>query len=136
MSLRDERNRLEGMNYALRYLEGHKWDAESLREDIKRRGAYRIPIAITKREEEEFANRVKDNAIDTILTMSLMVLLDEFDFTPEQLNQFKARFNKKTECLTDDFTSWDAQLQILAEEAGIDQKIRWNGSDPTANHQD
>lgn len=131
MSARDERNRLEGMSYALRYLEGHEWDAESLREDIKRRGAYQIPVPINRRDEEEFSNRVKDNAIDTILTMSLMVLLDEFDFDREQLNRFKARFNEKTECLTGDFTTWEDQLNILADECGIEQSIRWNGADPT-----
>ena len=131
MSRRDEQKRLEGMSYALRYLEGHEWDAEKLREDIRRRGAYGIPIPINRRDEEEFTIRVKDNAIDTILTMSLMVLLDEFDFTPEQLNQFKARFNEKTDCLSSDYTTRNEQLSILADECGIDQKIRWNGEDPT-----
>lgn len=43
--------------------------------------------------------------------------------------RFVDRFNKKAECIMDDYATWEDQIQILKEECGLDFKIRRNDTD-------
>ena len=133
MSKRDQREegRREGMSYAVRFLENHNDDVEALKFDVKARGAHNIPVGIDKADVDEFSERVKRSILDSVLVMSLLVLHDEFDFGTKRLNQFKARFNEKADCLQGNYTTWEDTLAILQDECGMQLSIRWNGEDPT-----
>lgn len=43
--------------------------------------------------------------------------------------QFIERFNSKVECIMEDYTTWDEQIQILREECGLELSIRKNDKD-------
>lgn len=55
-----------------------------------------------------------------------MTLKDEFGFGTKRINQFIKRFNDKTECLVDGYTTWAEQIQAIKEENGIELEIREN----------
>ncbi len=120
------------MGFCIRWLEEHDNDVESLKEELKRRGAYHIPLTISKAEEEAFVEKVKANCLDTILILSLISLRDEFQFGAQRLNRFKTAFNDYADSLTNDYVTWNDIIQALADECGLELGIRWNGKDPTA----
>lgn len=140
MSKRDQREeaRREGIAFAVRFLEkaqkehNSSYDCiEMLKEEAKKRGAYDIPVGLDKKEVDEFSLRVKQNVLDCVLALSTLVLNDEFDFGKKRLERFINRFNKKSECILENYTTWEETLGILKDERGIKLNIRWNGGDPT-----
>lgn len=114
--------RNEGMAYALRIAK--EKGIEGLEEEIKFRNITQMPISVNRKEAEKFVEETKMNCLDTVLIMALNVLNDEFDFSQEQLNQFKARFNFKAENLVDGFMSWKDLQDVLVEEMDIKTEIR------------
>lgn len=114
--------RNEGMAYALRIAK--EKGIEGLEEEIKFRNITQMPISVNRKEAEKFVEETKMNCLDTVLIMALNVLNDEFDFSQEQLNQFKARFNYKAENLVDGFMSWKDLQDVLVEEMDIKTEIR------------
>lgn len=116
--------RNQGMEYALRIVE--TGGIEALKREIKNRGITGISLNVTHEELDRASERIKNQILDTVLTMSLMVLRDEFGFGHERLNRFKERFNFKTECLVDGYTTWAEQLDILRDEAKLELDIREN----------
>ena len=63
---------------------------------------------------------------DTMLSIRLMVLRDEFDFGKKRLERFNDRFAQKATSLADDYCTWLDIVDVLKEETGIDLEIRWN----------
>lgn len=129
---KDTRLRLEGAQWALDHV---KEDGlEKTVKEFERRGTWLIPLRISNAEEQAFIKRVKNNVIDTVLVMSLITLYDEFDFTKEDLERFKQRFNLKSECLADDpDVKWHDIIEVLRQECDLElDDIRWtNGVDPS-----
>lgn len=118
---KEEQFRREGMNYALRIAKRDGIDA--LEQEIKFRNITELPCAISKKQCEELTENAKQNCIETIRVLACMVLLDEFDFGNAEIERFLARFNKKAECLADDYSTWKDQLEILADEVGVHLSI-------------
>ena len=127
MGRKEERLRQEGMSFCGRYLTSHGMDAQALMDEIKRRGAYGIPLRIDEATEREFEERVMHSCMDTVLVMTCVVLHDEFGFGHSRLDRFKARFNLKSEAMGKGLTTWKEQQEILIRESGIEQDIRFNG---------
>lgn len=127
MTSKEEQARREGMSYALRYAKEH--GLEALEQDLKKRGAYNIPIRISDKELKEFTDNAKTMLLDTVLILSSMTLHDEFGFGKERLSRFIERFNQKAECIGEDYTSWQDQIDILKEECGIEFQLRMNEKD-------
>lgn len=127
MTSKEEQARREGMSYALRYAKEH--GLEALEQDLKKRGAYNIPIRISDKELKEFTDNAKMMLLDTVLILSSMTLHDEFGFGKERLSRFIERFNQKAECIGEDYTSWQDQIDILKEECGIEFQLRMNDKD-------
>lgn len=119
--------RREGMSYALRYAREHGIDA--LEEDLKRRGAYDIPLRVSQKDLDKFTEGAKNMLLDTILVLSCVTLHDEFGFGHDRLNRYKERFNLKAECIGENYTNWADQLEILKEECGMEYSIRVNEKD-------
>lgn len=127
MTSKEEQARREGMSYALRYAKEH--GLEALEQDLKKRGAYNIPIRISDKELKEFTDNAKMMLLDTVLILSSMTLHDEFGFGKERLSRFIERFNQKAECIGENYTSWQDQIDILKEECGIEFQLRMNDKD-------
>lgn len=127
MKSKEELARREGMSYALRYAREHGLDA--LEEDLKRRAAYDIPVRISQKELKEFTNNAKSMILDTVLILASVTLHDEFGFGRERLERFIKRFNFKAECIGEDYTDWQDQIEILKEECGLEYQIRQNDKD-------
>lgn len=127
MTSKEEQARREVMSYALRYAKEH--GLEALEQDLKKRGAYNIPIRISDKELKEFTDNAKMMLLDTVLILSSMTLHDEFGFGKERLSRFIDRFNQKAECIGEDYTSWQDQIDTLKEECGIEFQLRMNDKD-------
>lgn len=127
MRNKDEELRREGMAYALRIAKENVID--SLEEECRFRGATKLPLALPKNAIDECVSKIKANTIDTVTILSAMVLHDEFEFGKSRIQRFVDRFNKKAECIMDDYATWEDQIQILREECGLDFKIRRNETD-------
>ena len=121
---KEEKARLAGMSYALRAAK--EKGIEGLEKDIKMRGGLNIPVGINEKALNEYADRVRNNVLDTVLIMSCIVLRDEFGFGEKRMQRFIERFNLKAECLAGDYVTWAEIQETLQEELGIELKIRWN----------
>lgn len=122
---KEERWRMEGMNFCLRYLDEHDNDVEGMKKEIKRRGAGSIPLALSKADENRFCKAVRENCLDTVLIMTLAVLHDTFGFGRIRANRFKAAFNRAAEYLQDDCINWTELRQGIEQRLGMKLGIRW-----------
>lgn len=121
---KEEKARLSGMSYALKVAK--EKGIEGLEQDLRRRGALDIPVAVNMKHLNEFGDRVRNNVLDTVLIMSCVVLRDEFEFGAKRIQRFIERFNLKAECLAGDYVTWGGIQETLKEELGIELDIRWN----------
>ena len=114
---KEEVARFSGANWALAMCE--KDGIEACRKELEQRGTLGIPLTITKAALHEFENRTRVNILNTVLLMSVSVMLDEFEFDRDMLEQFIDRFNVKTECLDADFVSWEELQKTLNDEINL-----------------
>lgn len=124
MTSKEEQARREGMSYALKYAKEN--GIEALESELKRRGAYNIPIRISDKDLKAFTDNAKMMLLDTVLILTSMTLHDEFGFGKERLQRFIERFNFKAECIGDDYTTWQDQIDTLKEECGLEYQLRMN----------
>ena len=127
MTSKEELARREGMSYALKYVKEN--GIEALENEFKRRGAYNIPIRISDKDLKVFTDNAKMMLLDTVLILASMTLHDEFGFGKDRLQRFVKRFNFKAECIGDDYTTWQDQINILKEECGLEYQLRMNDKD-------
>lgn len=113
-----------GMAYALKIAKEKGIDA--LEEECKFRQATNIPSQILRKQVDKSIEKIKFNTIDTILILALSVLHDEFGFANVRCKRFEERFNLKTECLVDDYVTWEDLRKALEDEIGIKLSIREN----------
>lgn len=130
MNRKEERWRNEGIAFALKYLKEHNNDVSALEAEVKRRGAWGIPLILGQAEEKEFCTRVRENCIDTIGLLSLGVLHDEFGFGTGRCRRFMDAFIKGGELLGADLMYWSDLQKGVKEELGLNINIRWNGRNP------
>ena len=115
---KDEQLRREGMSYALRVAKEN--GVEGLVNELHRRNASEVPLRITKAQMQQYSESVKENVVNHILLLSLVTLRDEFEFGAKRLKQFQERFTDKASCIAGDWTTWEEQVKVLAEEVGIE----------------
>lgn len=118
---KEEQARREGMAYALRLAK--KQGIEALEEDLKMRNAIDLPLRVSKADLSKFSENVKYNIVFYIKVLMAVTMHDEFGFGNKRIKQMFKRFDLKAECLADDYTTWDEQVSIIAEECGIDMKF-------------
>ena len=100
---------------------------EAAEKELERRGAEFIPMEINNEALKEFEERVKNHTIDTICLLSAATLRDEFGFGKERLKRFVERFNEKSDCICEDYVTWNDIIEQMKEETWIDFNIRKNG---------
>lgn len=106
--------RLEGMYYAANQIEQNGLDA--FRDELKFRKASGVKvISKTRAELDEFMWAI----IRSSLTVMVSTLVDEFDFTHDQCEQFMKRFNLKIRSLARSDITWEEQWQLLEDESDI-----------------
>lgn len=118
---KEEIARREGMSYALKIAQ--EQGIEALEEDLKMRNAIDLPCRVSKADLSKFSDNVKYNTILYIKILMAVTMHDEFGFGNKRIKQMFKRFDLKAECLADDYTTWDEQVSIIAEECGIDMKF-------------
>lgn len=118
---KEEIARREGMAYALRIAKEKGIDA--LEADLKMRNAIDLPCRVSKADLDKFSENVKYNIVFYIKILMAVTMHDEFGFGNKRIKQMFKRFDLKAECLADDYTTWDEQVSIIAEECGIDMKL-------------
>ena len=118
---KEEQARREGMAYALRIAK--EKGIEALEEDLKMRNVIDLPCRVSKADLSKFSQNVKYNIVFYIKVLMAVTMHDEFGFGNKRIKQMFKRFDLKAECLADDYTTWDEQVSIIAEECGIDMKL-------------
>lgn len=118
------RGRNEGMAFALQIAE--KKGIDGLREECRFRGATSVPSQIPKEVYDEYEQRVKSCTIDTVMSMSLIALVDSFGFGKKRLERFRDEFEHYCQQLVGEYVSWPDIVEALKEEKGVDISIRWN----------
>lgn len=118
---KEEQARREGMAYALRIAK--EKGIEALEEDLKMRNVIDLPCRVSKADLSKFSENVKYNIVFYIKVLMAVTMHDEFGFGNKRIKQMFKRFDLKAECLADDYTTWDEQVSIIAEECGIDMKL-------------
>ncbi len=115
---KEEQARREGMAYALRLAKEKGIDA--LEEDLKMRNAIDLPLRVSKADLDKFSDNVKYNTILYIKILMAVTMHDEFGFGNKRIKQMFKRFDLKAECIAEDYSTWEEQISIIAEECGID----------------
>lgn len=83
-----------------------------------------LPITCSKKALDDFSQKVKNRTLDCVLILMMVTLHDECGFGAKRLQKVMDRFNLKTDCLADDYTTWTEQIEILRDECGIELSIR------------
>lgn len=109
--------RIQGMQYAARVIKEKGLD--EFTKELKYRDRSGIAIPIKAEEVNRNFHKIIDQMITLTLTASCAVLLDEFDFSHDDLQRFRDRYELKSACIGDNYASWQDFIDILAEEAGI-----------------
>ncbi|RGY84003.1 hypothetical protein DXA21_21125 [Parabacteroides distasonis] len=144
---KEEMARREGMAYALRIAKEKGIDA--LEEDLKMRNAINLPLRVSKADLDKFSDNVKYNTMrnainlplrvskadldkfsdnvkyNTILYIKILMAVtmhDEFGFGNKRIKQMFKRFDLKAECIAENYSNWEDQVKIIAEECGIDME--------------
>ena len=74
---KEERWRMEGMAFCLRYLDEHDNDVEGMKKEIKRRGAGSIPLALSKADENRILFDDEDGKRHVIYYPTGTIIIDE-----------------------------------------------------------
>ena len=93
------------------------------------RNAIGVPVGVDRKELNQFTENVKFNTVDTMVILMAVTLHDEFGFGEKRVQRAIDRFMFKANCLDEDYTTWQEQIEILKEELGIELSIRANDKD-------
>lgn len=122
---KEDQARLDGMAYATKRIKAdgmEVWERE-----LAMRGRHNLALPLMSPQEIVIASqRIKEMTLDTILTMAVAVLHDEFGFGKTRCKRFSERYSKKAECLADDLVSWDDYTQMIKDELDLKIEIRLN----------
>ena len=66
--------------------------------------------------------KLKDYKNEVLYVKILMAVTmhDEFGFGNKRIKQMFERFDNKAEYIAEDYSTWEEQISIIAEECGID----------------
>lgn len=90
-----------GRNAAKEAGEPYGVGIEAIERDIRTRGFLQAPMKFSNKQIDEFIEYLSLNLYETMLTVTLMTLHDEFGFAKTRLERFKKRFDEKTAATTD-----------------------------------
>ena len=117
-------DRIQSMDYALRQI--RKIGIEEFEKELRVRCRTGIDIRLTPKELDDCSQKIKEMCLDTVLTMAIAVLHDEFDFGKKRIQRFFDRYELKASCLKGGFVTWQDYLDTIKEELDITIDIRLN----------
>lgn len=124
MNRREDQARLDGMAYALKQIKAE--GIEAFERELRMRGRRDLAIPISQQDLIAGSQRIKEMTLDTVLTMSVAVLHDEFDFGKVRCKRFCDRYNSKSQCLLEDLASWQDYTDMIKQELDLEIGIRIN----------
>ncbi len=127
MKLKDyQQGRADGLALAKKIVQAG--GLEELEKELTIRNITGIQIngRVSQLEASEAAERVRELVMATVLTMTLEVLMDEFDFGKIRLRRFAERFDKKTDCMCGGFVNWKDMTEDVEQKTGIKINIDLN----------
>lgn len=119
---KEEQARRAGMAYALKIAK--EQGIEELEKELYRRNVSFAPLALPRKELDEFTMRVKENVIDTVVALSSYILHDKFGYGEKRLERFIQWFNYFADSICNDWFTWDDLMKVIKEETGVELRIR------------
>ena len=117
---KEQSARLEGIGYAVRFLESGK-TLEQLQIDAKMRGAYNIPLNVSKAELNDFVRRVQGSIIEGVILLACMALRTEFGFGKSRVEKFMQAMHDRSADMNRNFYDWDDLEYLVTKELGIER---------------
>lgn len=96
-----------------------------MKEEIKFRNTTKIRTPLAKKDLDKAVVPIKERLFDTVMTLAIVTLHDQFGFGKKRCEEFMKRFKLKADCLMDDKVSWEDYMQVAKEELGIETNIRY-----------
>ena len=96
--------------------------AKISKEEQARREGMAYALRVSKADLDKFSDNVKYNTILYIKILMAVTMHDEFGFGNKRIKQMFKRFDLKAECIAEDYSNWEEQVKIIAEECGIDME--------------
>ena len=124
MNRKEDTARLDGMAYALKQIKAD--GIEAFERELKMRGRRDLAIPVSQADLVAGSQRIKEMTLDTVLTMAVAVLHDEWQFGKKRCKQFADRYSLKASCLADDLVSWDDYTQMIKDKLDLKIEIRLN----------
>lgn len=112
-----EQARRDGIGYALGIV--REKGIEGLEEDVRFRNISKVSVAMSNEEYNKLVEQTTTASIDAVAILAALTLHDEFGFGEKRVKQFNERFNLKCNCIIEDFTTWEEQLDILKAECNL-----------------
>lgn len=119
--------RMDGLKLALRIAD--RDGIEGIRKEIAYRNNGGVNTRLSMRELDEASQTIKENCVDTIMTMAMWALRDEFGFGKDRMQRFYDRFMLKTDMVLNHVTDFPEIRKTLEKELGyeINKRIGSNG---------
>ena len=114
---KEELQRLGGAEWMLRQIK--EKGIEEAEKDLRWRTSMGVPLSMTASDFKSLAHRLGDNCLKAVLALSCLCLHDMHGFGHKRLKRYIEKMNIQSECILDDYTSWENTLQILRDECKI-----------------
>lgn len=93
---------------------------EALEKEIQYRNLSGVSLNITKAELDEATHKMKMHATEVAIVISMVALLEEFQFSKYQVQKFKKTFDDKVNAIIDDSVSMEQYLKLCKDQYGIE----------------
>jgi len=124
MNRKEDTARLDGMAYALRTIKQN--GVEAFERELAMRGRRGLAIPVSQADLVAGSQRIKEMTLDTVLTLAVATLHDEWQFGKKRCKRFADRYSLKASCLADNLVSWDDYTQMIKDELDLKIEIRLN----------
>lgn len=124
MNRKEDTARLDGMAYALKQIKAN--GVEAFEKELAMRGRRGLAIPVSQADLVAGSQRIKEMTLDTVLTLAVATLHDEWQFGKKRCKRFADRYSLKAACLADNLVSWDDYTQMIKDELDLKIEIRLN----------
>lgn len=114
-----------GMTYALKIVK--EGGIEALEKEVAFRGYTELPLVAPKKMVEyakKSIHTIEDHTLDTVLTLSLYVLVKYFYFGTTKAHDYKDKFDEVTNELLRDEKKWPELVEDVEKLTGVKLSIR------------
>lgn len=110
--------RNQGLAFALKVVK--EGGIEALEKEIKARNLSGVSLNITRKELEDATIKMRMHATEVAIVISMVALLEEFQFSKYQVQKFKAAFDNKVNDILNDLVSMEEYLKVCKEKYEIE----------------